>query len=209
MKKRIAALRAKREGDSAAPRVPTSLLVIWLLVAILVVAGGLWYVSLLHEEQIVSTITRSIPAPIEMTSAGRHLTADQITVLRDRLHFYRHLSVGVYADMRDDESQQFAQQFFRIFNSIDLNPGKMVGEYVVSDVPPPITVECWTVGIGNDKKHVDFVAPEVQAAMIMRRALIAVGLLTQSSKISVFLKPSLTNKTHFADIFIGPQSARR
>jgi hypothetical protein len=203
MKKLIAELCAKRESDSATARVPPSLLVMWLLVAIFVVAGGLWLPSQPHEEQVAPPITHSIPAPIKVAPAARHLTANQITILRDRLFPLSGQSIGVYADMRDYESQRFAQQFFQLFNSIGLNPRKMVGEYVVSDVEPPITVECWTVG--HNENQVDLVAPEVQAAMAMRRALIAAGLLSESSKIAVFLKPSLTHKTHFADIFIGPR----
>lgn len=51
-------------------------------------------------------------------------------------------------------------------------------------------------------------APEIQDALTVRGALIAAGLLDDSSKITL-LPRSLIGETHSVEVFVGPRAAEQ
>lgn len=154
----------------------------------------------IRKEAITPTAAQS-PQIVEVMPSGRFLTNEQAAVLRDRLAPLSGHNVTVYADMQDQESGAYALQFWRLFQSVGLNVGKMVGEnmYSSSYSPPPILVVCITKSPFNQS------APEVQDALVLRGALVAAGLLGPEAKISVQLKPDLTGETEMVQLQIGPR----
>jgi hypothetical protein len=106
--------------------------------------------------------------------------------------------------MADPESGRYALQFWRLFESLSINVGKMVGQnmYNSSYDPPPILVLCIT------KSPFDPKAPEVQDALFLRGALVAAGLLGPSAQVVVQLKPDLTEQTEMVQLQIGPSAAQ-
>jgi hypothetical protein len=140
------------------------------------------------------------PALLEVTPSGRHLTADQEGILRDQLASLRGHDIQVYANMGDSESQRFARHFYTLFQGIGINEGSGIGQYMNSVLPPPLTVECFT------PLPADQNAVELQDAMVLRGALIAANLLSDSSKIQVYAK-NMFGKTHLTVLFVGAQTA--
>lgn len=129
----------------------------------------------------------------------RQLSDSQRSVLAERLKPLKGHNISVYSDWNDSESNQFAYQFFVLFQSLGFQVGKMVGKDMWDRPQPPLSVVLWTA------EPLDQTAAEVKDAIAVAEALRDAGLVKPPVPINVQFKATLTGESRFAYLLVGPQ----